>query len=199
MTIASLQKVFLDQMGNHLGIGFGVEAMTLFNELSLQRNVVLDNPVVNHDDSSSAVTMWVSVFFRGTTVRGPAGVTNSVSSIEGLEADHLFQIPQLTLSAANLQTLTVAAHCDPGRIITAILQPFESVDDDRHNPLLANISHNAAHSNAPIFGGETEGVFCELESGHYFRTHTRTHTAGSADNQPAEAGQNFPTPSGGFG
>src|SRR5216683_744581 len=130
MTIRGLQKIFLDQMGNHFGISFGGKAMAFFNELSLQRNVILDNAIVNYDDSSGAV---------------------------------------------------------------AILQPSESFDDDRDHPLLANVSHYAAHANAPIFGGETEDAYCELKSGHSFGRHT------TLSEDPAEAGRTVHHRTGKFG
>ena len=47
-----------------------------------------------------------------------------------------------------------------------------------------------------VFGpGETEDVFCELESGHYFETPTTR----SADNKPAAAGKTFHHRTGDFG
>src|SRR6266852_859334 len=119
MTIRGLQKIFLDQMGNHFGISFGGKAMAFFNELSLQRNVILDNAIVNYDDSSGAVAMRVSVFFSGTPVRGPASVANPIRTVERLEANDLFQIPQLALSPANLQTIAIATHGDPRWIVAA--------------------------------------------------------------------------------
>jgi hypothetical protein len=90
---------------------------------------------------------------------GPARVANPVRAIEGLEANDFFQITQFTLGAANLQTIAIAAHCDPRRIIAAILQPPKSLDDDGYHSLLANVSHYAAHTNAPIFGGEPKLFF----------------------------------------
>ena len=187
MSIRRLQKIFFHQVSDHFGVGLGGELVAFFDELALQRNVVLDNPVVHDHDSSGAVAMRVGVLFRGTAMCGPAGMTDAVGAIERLEPDHLFQIAQLALSPANLQPFAIAAHRDSGGIIAAILQPSEALDDDRYDPLLANVSHYAAHTDAPSFrpGGETEDVFCELESGHYFRT----RTARSVDNQPAAAGK----------
>ncbi len=132
--------------------------------LLLERKIVLDDAVVHDDDSSGAVAMRVSVFFRGAAVRGPARVADAVGAIERLEADDFFQIAQLAFSAANLQAIAIAAYCDSGGIISAIFQPTKSLDDDRYDPLLANVSHDAAHTNAPFFGpGETEYLFCELK------------------------------------
>ena len=114
MTVGGLQEIFLDQVGNDFGVGLGRELVALFDQLSLQRNIVLDNAVVNDDDSSRAIAMRVSVFFGGTAVRRPASMANPVGAIERLKADDLFQVAQLALSPANLQTIAISADCDSG-------------------------------------------------------------------------------------
>ena len=54
------------------------------------------------DDAATAVAMRVGVLFSGTAVSRPAGVSDSVSTVERFETDYLFQIPQLAFGAANL-------------------------------------------------------------------------------------------------
>ena len=191
MTVGGLQKIFLDQVRDHFGVGFGGELVALFNQLALQRNVVLDDAVVHDDDSPGAVAMGMRVFFRGPAMGGPAGVADAVGAIERLEADDLFQVAQLALGAANLQTFAIAAHCDSGGIVAAIFQPSKSLDDDRYHPFLANISHDAAHANAPIFGpGETEDVSCELE----IAATTSERLPARSATTPAAAGNLSPPP-----
>ncbi len=151
MSVRRLQKIFFHQVSDHFGVGLSGELVAFFDELALQRNIVLDDAVVHDHDSSGAIAMRVGVFFRGTAVRGPAGVADAVGAIERLEADDFFQVAQLALGPANLQTLAIAAHRDSGGIIAAILQPSEALDDDRYDPLLANVAHDAAHTNAPSF------------------------------------------------
>src|SRR3954449_2236074 len=100
-----------------------------------------------HDHhSSGAIAMRVSVFFSGAAVGCPAGVANAISSIEGPEADDLFQVAEFALCPANLQSFTVAADRDPGRIIAAILESPKAIQNDGNDPLLANISDNSAHA-----------------------------------------------------
>ena len=54
------------------------------------------------DDAATTVAMRVGVLFCGTAVSRPAGVSDSVSTVERFETDYLFQIPQLAFGAANL-------------------------------------------------------------------------------------------------
>ena len=178
MTVRGLKKILLDQVRDHFGVGFGGELVAFFNQFALQRNVVLDNAVVHDDDAPSAITMGMRVLFRRPAMGGPAGVANAVGAIERLEPDYLFQVAQLALSAANLQAFAIAAYRDSGGIVAAIFQASKSLDDDRYHPFLANISHYAAHANAPIFGpGKTEECSCELEVGPHRTLVSRSATS----------------------
>ena len=62
-----------------------------------------------------------------------------------LEPDGFFQVAQLALGAANLQTVAVARHRDAGRIVAAVFQPLQPVQNDRNHPLLTNVTNNSAH------------------------------------------------------
>jgi len=95
MSIGGFQKNIFDQVGDELGIGLGRELVTFLDKLSLQRDVVFDNAVVNDDDFSSAVAMRVGIFFGRTAVRSPTSVADAVGAIERFEADHLFQFRSL--------------------------------------------------------------------------------------------------------
>ena len=149
MPVAVGVQVLLDQVGDDFGVGLGAELVAFLDQLALQADVVLDDAVVHDNDLAGAVAMRMGVLFGGTSVRGPAGVADAVGAVERLQADDLFQIAQLALGAAHLQPFAVAGNRDAGRVIAAILQPPQAVDDDRHHPLLPNITDNATHSSAP--------------------------------------------------
>ncbi len=96
-------RVLLDQVRDHFGVGLGGELVAFVDQLLLQADVVLDDAVVNDDDLAGAVAMGMRVFFRGTAMRGPAGVADAVGAVERLQADDLFQVAQLAFGAAHLQ------------------------------------------------------------------------------------------------
>src|SRR5512146_1056738 len=104
---------------------------------------------MNDDDLSCAVAVGMGVLFRGTAVGRPAGVADAVGAVERLQADDLFQVAQLALGTAHLKAIAVTRDCNAGRVIAAIFQPPQAVNDDRHNLLLPYVAHNAAHGSAP--------------------------------------------------
>src|SRR2546428_9620781 len=110
MSVRAFEKIFFDQVGDYLCVGFGGEAVALFDELPLQRNIVLDNSVVHHYHAPAAIAVRMAVLFGGAAVGWPAGVADAVSSIERFQAGNLFQMPQLAFCAANLQSVPVSAH-----------------------------------------------------------------------------------------
>ena len=130
-------EVLLDQVGDDFGVGLGAELVAFVDQLLLQADIVLDDAVVHDDDLAGAVAMRMSVLFGGTAVRGPASVADAVGAVERLQPDDLFQVAQLAFGAAHLQAFAVAGDRDAGRVVAAILQPPQAIDDDRHDSLLA--------------------------------------------------------------
>ena len=107
MTVGRLRILF-DQVGNDFGVGLGGELVAFLDELFLQAKIVLDDAVVHDDDLAGAVAVRMGVFFRGTAVGGPAGVSNAVGAMQRLLPDGFFQIAQLAFGAANLEAVAVA-------------------------------------------------------------------------------------------
>src|SRR5262249_21095908 len=118
---------------------------------------------MNDNYLPAAITMGVSIFFRGATVGGPARVSDAVSAIQRLQADNFFQVAQFSFGAANLQAFTIATHGNAGGVVATILQPLEAIQNDWYDTLLANVPHNTAHAATPFFGGENRR-YCLLIS-----------------------------------
>jgi hypothetical protein len=112
----------------------------------LQADIVFHDAVVDDNDLAGAIAMRMGVLFRGTAVRGPAGMADAVGPVERLQADRFFQIAQFALGAANLQAGAVTGDRDAGGVVAAIFKPPQTVDDDRHNPLRSYITNNATHT-----------------------------------------------------
>src|SRR5689334_2380349 len=133
-------------MGNNLGVSFSREFVAIFGELLFQTEIVLNDAVVNDDDFAGAVPMRMSIFFRGSAVSSPAGVADAVGSFERLIANGLLKVAQLTFGPANIEsTSTVVADGNAGGVVSAILQPTQSINDYRNDTLLADVTDNAAH------------------------------------------------------
>src|SRR5438874_2163653 len=95
---------------------------------------------------AGAIAMRMGIFLGGAAMGGPAGVANAVGAVERLEANDLFQIAQLAFGAADLEAITISAHGNAGRVIAAIFEAPQAIQDDRNDPLLTYISHNSAHA-----------------------------------------------------
>src|SRR5450755_3475559 len=154
-------------MSDDFGIGLSGELVSFFDQLLFQDDVVLNNAVVHHDNAPGAIAMGMSVLFRGTAVRGPASVADAVSAIDRLEPDDFLEVAQLAFSAADLQALAIAADRNSGGVVTAIFEPFQPIQNDRHNAFLSDISDDATHSDTPLYqrNGRGSKLCFELLSG----------------------------------
>src|SRR6185503_5805118 len=88
---------------------------------------------MDNDHMPGAVLMWMRVLFCWPSVRGPTCVTNSVAAVQRSESNCFFEIAQLAFGASNRERAVVIDHCDSGRIVAAIfelLQPVENYSDD---------------------------------------------------------------------
>jgi len=74
------------------------------------------------DDAATAVAMRVGVLFSGTAVSRPAGMSDSVSSVERFETDYFFQVPELAFGAANLQAVAITGDRYASRVIATVFE-----------------------------------------------------------------------------
>src|SRR5258706_3198053 len=149
MAVASFEKVFLDQVCDNFSVGFGRELVTLFDQLLLQAEIVLDDAVVYDDNLAGAVAMRMGILFRGTSVSSPPGVAYAITAVERFEADNFFQIAQLAFGAADLQLVPIAGNGNSGRVITSVFKPAQALNNNRDYFLSADITYNATHAVAP--------------------------------------------------
>ena len=120
----------LDEVRDDLGVGLGDERVAFALQLLLQLEIVLDDAVVDDDDAAGAVAVRVRVLFGRPAVRGPARVADPVFAFERIAGDDLFEPRQLAGAAPQLDA-AVADDGDAGRVVAAILEPAQAVDQDR--------------------------------------------------------------------
>ena len=137
--------LLLDQVRDDFGVGLGDELVAAALQLLLQLEVVLDDAVVNDDDLVGAVAMRVGVLLGGAAVRRPARVARDRRGREiGVVGDHRFEIRQLPGAAANVEAVAVDDG-DASRVVAAILEPAQALDEDRDDGFVADVSDDAAH------------------------------------------------------
>ena len=135
----------LDQVRDDFGVGLGDELVALPLQLVLQVEVILDDAVVDDDDLPGAVAMRVGVLFGRASVRRPAGVADAVVAHERRQPNDRFEVRELTRAPAQIHG-TVAHHGDAGRVVAAVFEPPQPVNQHGHHVLRPDVSNNAAHS-----------------------------------------------------
>ena len=142
---AIVLPLFLDQVRDDLGVGLRLEHMPFGEELAFQIEVVLDDPVVDDDDPPRAVAMRVSVLLGRPAVSRPPGVPQAVLAIQRAPAHGLFEIRELAGAATDLHA-AVIDDGDAGRVVAAILQALQPVEDDWNDRFRSDVTDDAAHS-----------------------------------------------------
>src|SRR6266446_4125719 len=137
--------MFFHQMRNDLSVRFGDKLMSFALQLLLQLQIIFDDAIVHHDDLPGAIAMRMRVFFGGAAMRGPAGVADSISAFDGGFLQDLFEIAQFSRRAANFQLAVLRYDGDSRRVIPAIFQLAQALDDDGNNLFWPDITDNSAH------------------------------------------------------
>ena len=136
----------LNEVGDDFCVGFGDESVPLVSKLMLEHKVIFNDAVMDHDDAAGAVTMRVGIFLRGSAVGSPPRMTDTEGAFKRLVTQHFFQVGELSGGSTNFEFGTGrATDGDARRIVTAIFEAPESLDDDRDYLLVADVSNDAAH------------------------------------------------------
>ena len=112
---------------------------------------------MDDDDAARTVAVRVRVLLRRAPVRRPARVADAVSAIERLEPDGLFEIAELALGAADVEVVALVHDGDAGRIIPAVFELPQPVQDDGHHLLVTDVSDYSTHNKIPFGGRENSG------------------------------------------
>src|SRR5690606_4444279 len=138
-----------DEVRDHFGVGLGAEPVPLSGQLLPQLQVVLDDSVVDDHDTAGAVAVRVGVLLRRTAVGRPARVADAELTVDRLAAQHFLELRQLAGAAADVHG-AVAYDRDAGRVVAAILQPPQALDEDGNERLVTQVSDDAAHESARL-------------------------------------------------
>ncbi len=139
---AALEQI-VDQMQHDLGIGLGLEDRALLLQRLAQLAKILDDAVMHDGDALGRMRM--RVVLGRPAVGGPAGVADAGVAHERLGAQARFQILQLALGAAALETVAFQRRNACG-IITAIFKTLERIHQLLRNRSPSQNADNAAHA-----------------------------------------------------
>src|SRR3954466_5438826 len=116
-------------MGEHFGVGFGAELVSLVLEHLLEGQVVLDDAVLDNHYVACAVAVGMGVGLVYLAVGGPARVADAFVPFEGAIGEDLLQVAQLASTTAQVY-LAVMLHGDARRVVASILKITKPFVDD---------------------------------------------------------------------
>ena len=137
-------KVQGNQMGQHLRVRLGAEPDALLLQVLLNGMVVLDDPVVDHEHVLGHVAVRVGVLLGRLPVGGPPGVGDPAGPGK-IQIFHLaFQLHDPSDRPVEIHTVSML-YGQTGRIVSAILEPLEPLDQNGLGLVLSHITNDAAH------------------------------------------------------
>ena len=142
----ALIQIVGDEMQHRLGIGLGLEHVALGGELVAQLLEILDDAVVH--DGNALVHVRMRVALDRLAVRRPARVAEAGAALQGMVGEPQLQVLELALGAAAIE-MAVLDGGDARRIIAAIFEPPQRVDEIAGDRLLSKNADDAAHALFP--------------------------------------------------
>ena len=138
-----------DRLGDDLGVGLRGERDAPGEELPLELQEVLDDPVVDDDDPPRGVPVRVGVLLGGAAVGRPAGVADAGPARRGLGLDPRRQVAELPLAPGHAHDAVLAEDRDSRRVVPAVLEAAEAVDEDPRRLACPHVPDDAAHRPTP--------------------------------------------------
>ncbi len=136
----------LDEVGDRLGVGLGGEGVAARLEPVPQLAEVLDDPVVDDRDLAGAVAVGMGVQVVRAAVGRPAGVGEADGRVRRAVGDGGLEVDQLAGPLLDEQVAGVVHERDARRIVAAVLEPLEALDQDRARLPRAGVADDAAHT-----------------------------------------------------
>src|SRR5262245_21380126 len=144
---AAILQFLGDEMRDDLGIGFRAELHALAFQLFAQLAKVFDDAVVHDREAFGGVGMRVA--FARLAVGRPAGMTDADCALERIALEPCLEVAQLAFSAPAGQ-LPAFQRGDAGRVVAAIFQPLERVDQRASDRLTSENANYTAHASGGL-------------------------------------------------
>ena len=118
--------------------------MPLLDELFLEREIVLDDAVVHDDEVAGAVRVRMCVHIRRTPVRRPARMADADRALRHVVFDLLPQRRETAHALLHADILAVIDG-DARRVIAAVLELREPLEQELRRLALSDIAHDSTH------------------------------------------------------
>ncbi len=137
------RAVVVDQVRDDLGVRLALKHVAERAQLGLELDVVLDDAVV--DDGHRPRPVRVCVVLGRRPVGRPAGVPHAGAPVDGRLRQALDEVRELPLGPPRQELPVPVHHREPSRVIAAILEPPQPVDDELRAQLRSHVPHDATH------------------------------------------------------
>jgi len=147
--IAVVQMI--DQMRDRFAVGLAREHVAVRFEFRTQLIAVLDDPVVRQRDACVGVArreMRMRVLRDGRAVRRPARMRDAGVAGQCLRGDVALQVGD-AIDATRPRQRAVAIDHDAARVVAAVLEPLQAVDEVRQDVPLGHRPDNSTHIALP--------------------------------------------------
>ena len=137
--------VHLDQMDDHLCIRLAAEVVAVCGQFLPQSHIIFDDAVMHNGEASVTTHVGMGIGICGRTVCCPTGMTDAGKS--GQAFSILRFLTEVRNSAAHFgyRDHAILVNSDPGRVISTVLQFFQSLQQNGSCILLTGKSNNSAH------------------------------------------------------
>ncbi len=149
--IAVTAGLTLQQVGDHLGIGLGLEHVALIGELPTQLLVILDDAVMHHRQAVPRL-VGMGIGLAGPTVGRPAGVGNTAEAQQCRVLQSLLERGHLANRALAHQGAPGAAYRHAGTVIAAVLEALEAFEQNILYVALGHRGDDATHRRHSLRG-----------------------------------------------
>ena len=136
----------LDEVGERLRVGLGGELVTALLEPVPELAEVLDDPVVDDRDLAGAVDVGVGVQVVRPAVGRPAGVRQPDRRVRRPVGDRRLEVGQLAGPLLDEQVAVLVDERDPGRVVAAVLEALQALDEDGARLTRTGVADDAAHA-----------------------------------------------------
>ena len=151
----------LEETGQDLGVGLGLEGVTFLGQAGFDLAVVLDYAVVDHDELAVHGDVRMGVDIVWLSVRRPPGVADADGAAYVLALDLLEQVCHFAPALKDAEPI-LAHHGHAGRVIAPIFKPLKAFYYDWPGGATAHVAHNSTHNCILLLNLASSGLMTDV-------------------------------------
>ena len=134
----------MDEVRGDLGVGLRAKGIALGQHLVLDGLEIFDDAIVN-DRHAPARKMRMRIGLGDASMRCPARVGYADVALQRFGGNFLLELGNLAHRTSERELITRIDDSDTGRVIAAVLEPLEPIDENIDHVSIGNRANNSAH------------------------------------------------------